>query len=479
MAHKWHPIKDLPELPELAHGELRYLAEIWHEQKDDLDQEQLRIFNEKLNREWAIETGLIERIYELDRGTTETLINRGISERWIPRQSGGGDPAKIAAILHDHENTIKGMFDFVEGTRNISVSYIKELHAALVRNQESATGVDKFGKKTEVPLLRGAFKKLPNNPKTPQGETHEYCPPEQTDSEMDNLISMHEEHIRRGISPLAEATWLHHRFVQIHPFQDGNGRVARCLATLVFIKAGWFPLVVHNEKREEYLDALEAADGGDLSPLINLFAEIQKRDFVNASGIVRKIQHDAQMESVIKSAAEKLQQQQNVNKEYENAQIVADNLAIYARGQLENACERINNECGDDEFCEVSSAKNNDSSEATIWNSVAENNGRQFGYYPNINVYAAWVCLSIQTRNHTFMIIHFHGVNREYRGIIACAFNFLTSPFDLSVKRLSEFPADKVFLINYKEPEHEIKKRFEEWLEKSLITGLRFWRDGL
>ena len=31
-----------------------------------------------------------------------------------------------------------------------------------------------------------------------------------------------------------EATWLHHRFTQIHPFQDGNGRVARALASLVF-----------------------------------------------------------------------------------------------------------------------------------------------------------------------------------------------------------------------------------------------------
>ena len=43
-----------------------------------------------------------------------------------------------------------------------------------------------------------------------------------------------------------EAAWLHHRFVQIHPFQDGNGRIARALSTLIFVKAGWFPLVVRD-----------------------------------------------------------------------------------------------------------------------------------------------------------------------------------------------------------------------------------------
>ena len=49
---------------------------------------------------------------------------------------------------------------------------------------------------------------------------------------------------RRGVPVEVEAAWLHHRFTQIHPYQDGNGRVARALASLLFIKAGWFPVVV-------------------------------------------------------------------------------------------------------------------------------------------------------------------------------------------------------------------------------------------
>ncbi len=78
----------------------------------------------------------------------------------------------------------------------------------------------------------------------PDGLIHEYCPPEQVTSEMDRLIELHREHQIGEIPPEVEAAWLHHRFTQIHPFQDGNGRIARCLASLVFIQAKWFPLVL-------------------------------------------------------------------------------------------------------------------------------------------------------------------------------------------------------------------------------------------
>jgi hypothetical protein len=41
---------------------------------------------ERLAREWSIETGQIEGVYDIDRGTTQTLIERGINADLIPRQ---------------------------------------------------------------------------------------------------------------------------------------------------------------------------------------------------------------------------------------------------------------------------------------------------------------------------------------------------------------------------------------------------------
>src|SRR5262249_27520055 len=175
-------------------------------------------------------------------------------------------------ILRDHESTIDSLFEFVKGERRLSVSYIKELHALLTRNQEYVTGIDSLGRKAERQLLKGAFKKLPNNPLRANGFVHEYCPPEHVDSEMDHLIELHHAHVNQA--PEVEAAWLHHRFTQIHPFEDGNGRVARSLATLVFLRAGWFPLVIRDiaKERAHYIDALEGADEGDISGMVQLFS---------------------------------------------------------------------------------------------------------------------------------------------------------------------------------------------------------------
>jgi len=49
---------------------------------------------------------------------------------------------------------------------------------------------------------------------------------------------------------------LHLGFVHIHPFWDGNGRVARLLANLPLLRSGHLPLIVEVERRKRYIDAL-------------------------------------------------------------------------------------------------------------------------------------------------------------------------------------------------------------------------------
>jgi len=84
-------------------------------------------------------------------------------------------------------------------------------------------------------------------------------------AEMDNLVAWHLAHMERGVSPEVEAAWLHHRFTQIHPFQDGNGRVSRALVTYVLMRADLLPLVIDRDRRTEYLDALEGLSSSTVS----------------------------------------------------------------------------------------------------------------------------------------------------------------------------------------------------------------------
>jgi Fic family protein len=54
----------------------------------------------------------------------------------------------------------------------------------------------------------------------------------------------------------------HRRLVEIHPFNDGNGRTARLLMNLVLIKGGYPPIAVRPEDRLAYLQALQESQAG-------------------------------------------------------------------------------------------------------------------------------------------------------------------------------------------------------------------------
>lgn len=289
----WKPIEDLPDdWRDLANRELESLPALWQTQRSKpRDQEAIDQFNERLNREWAIETGIIEDIYRIDCGISETLIKHGIKAGLIPHGAANLPAERIVDIISAQREALEGVFAFVKQDRELSTSFVKELHSVLTREQHTVQAKNLSGQWIEVPLIRGDWKVHSNNPTRPDGEIHLFCPPEHTASEMDRLIKMHHSH--GDVPPEVESAWLHHRFTQIHPFQDGNGRVARALATIISIKAGWFPLVIRSSERAEYIEALEQADAGQLHPLVILFARRHIESFNNASDLPYPLDLDA------------------------------------------------------------------------------------------------------------------------------------------------------------------------------------------
>ncbi len=164
--YRWRPIEDLPEdWPELAAPELPALPAAWQKYSQKLrDSDSLKHFNERLIREWAIETGIIENLYSIDRGVTQTLIEKGIEASLIPYGGADKPVERIIPILKDQQEVVEGLFDFVAERRELSTSYVKRLHQVFTRHQETVTAVDALGQVVEVALLRGEWKRLPNNP---------------------------------------------------------------------------------------------------------------------------------------------------------------------------------------------------------------------------------------------------------------------------------------------------------------------------
>lgn len=79
-------------------------------------------------------------------------------------------------------------------------------------------------------------------------------------------------------NPVLTATVIHAWLAHIHPFEDGNGRLARILANLELARSGYPPLVIRaGSDRGEYYTALAASDDGDILPLFELFEKVIRR----------------------------------------------------------------------------------------------------------------------------------------------------------------------------------------------------------
>ncbi len=87
---------------------------------------------------------------------------------------------------------------------------------------------------------------------------------------MDELIEKVAESKKH---PIETASFLHHRFVEIHPFSDGNGRVARLLTNLHLIARDYPPVVLKKEEKGKYYKSLRTADVGNLGPFANFIAK--------------------------------------------------------------------------------------------------------------------------------------------------------------------------------------------------------------
>jgi len=490
VGYRWRPVDDLPEgWQELVDADLAHLVEYWNEHREELASHGgVQDFNRRLQREWVIETGLIEGIYTLDRGTTQILIERGLHENLISESATNRDPALVSDILRDHATSLDALFDFVRRERELSTSFVKELHAELLAHQDTATARNTFGRRVEMPLTKGEYKKRPNSPIRADGLLHEYCPPEQVALQMERLVEMHVGHVLQGIPPEVEAAWLHHRFVQIHPFQDGNGRVARALATLVMIREGLLTLVVTDAMRGDYIGALEAADNGDLGPLVRLFADIQRRAIYGAIAMARNIIAEKRhLKAVVRSVADRIgRRRRQLASEWDKAKDIGITLGRAAERHLRRAeaeLETVLSPALDAkaDFWVAFSA--DDPARRSYYRYQVVETAKVLEYFANTDVFHSWAALNLQTDSRHELFVSIHGMGRDFGGLLvgsAClATRERTSDGDGTVVTKVQPVVDRPFQISYKEAVADVRQRFERWLGNAVVQGLVEWQETL
>ena len=216
----------------------------------------------------AVDTGAIEGLYETDRGFTMTIAREGLAWEQAFTDKGPATRDLIAAQLAGLELVI----DAVTGRLPITEAWIRSLHETLCAPQQTYPVWTGQGWQ-EQEFRKGAYKTNPNSPVLRDGSVHPYSPVERVPIEMHRLVEELNSPQFVSAHPVLQASYAHYALVAVHPFADGNGRVARALASLFFYKAASVPLLIFADRRAAYLDSLQAADADHHEPIVRFFLD--------------------------------------------------------------------------------------------------------------------------------------------------------------------------------------------------------------
>jgi Fic family protein len=216
------------------------------------------------SRAAAIDTGAIEGLYEVDRGFTMSVAMETATWQAAVESKGSEFRTLFEAQLKAYDYVL----DFATGNRPIAETWIRTLHEEICGSQDTYQVMTEVGPQTQ-PLPKGQYKKHPNHVRRQDGSTHAYCPVDLTPYEMQRFVSELESESFLSAHAVMQAAYSHFAFVSVHPFADGNGRVARALASAYSYRAQSVPLVILLEHRADYFGALKEADADNWQILVD------------------------------------------------------------------------------------------------------------------------------------------------------------------------------------------------------------------
>lgn len=237
------------------------------ELKEQIGEEELERGLGFVRRIAAIDTGAIEGLYEVDRGITFTvaqetaILSAEVSERY----------QDFKAYYESQLKTYDMVLDFATNSVPINEAYIRELHREICEPQKTYKArimLNETEKVIEKDLKHGQYKDEPNHVRLSNDKIHSYAPVHGTKPEMEKLIRELNTEEFQNANPVAQASYAHYAFVSIHPFSDGNGRVARALSSIFTYRSCNVPFLILVEDKLEYYNALSDSDNAKYETFI-------------------------------------------------------------------------------------------------------------------------------------------------------------------------------------------------------------------
>ena len=309
---------------------------------------------------------------------------------------------------------------------------------------------------------------------------------------MDNLLGWLPDY--QDEDPVIVASWLHHRYTQIHPYRDGNGRVARALTTLILLRADLLSLVVDRDLRTEYIKALELADQERLLTLAEIFARLERNAILQALSVDAdaEISHQRSLTSaVIEGLADKFRKRKQQRlAELREVNRVARELRAMAHEQLERSFHEIEGplkEVGEptvritDGGPDIQFRNGNNSHWYKYQVIQSAKEAGKFANFAEDHYFIRGV-IRVGTERLTF-VVSFHHVGRELTGIVqATAFSTLGS-YEVEEPEpvLERFFLCSVepFVFTHKTKVDDVADSFGKWLDAALAVAMKEYGDRL
>ncbi len=220
---------------------------------------------QKFRLDWNYHSNAIEG-NTLTLGETRAFLLEGLTAK--------GKPFKDHQDIKGHNQLIQFLEAFVRQKEVLGEAAIREMHKILLVEPYHVEARTPDGQTTRKLVKLGEYKTEPNFVQTATGEWIRYALPEDTAPKMAELVGWYRQQIEtRSEHPLLVAALFHHRFTNIHPFDDGNGRMARALMNLILMREGFPPVIIKDKQRQEYVAALRKADAGDTAELVGFLCE--------------------------------------------------------------------------------------------------------------------------------------------------------------------------------------------------------------
>ena len=220
---------------------------------------------QKLRLDWNYHSNKLEgNTYSF--GETKMLLLKGLTA--------GGKPVRDHEEISGHDEAINVIIDYIKQDQPLTEIFIRQLHKLILVRPFWADAKKSDGKPTKKLIKVGEYKTEPNHVETQTGAIFYFAEPIETPAKMQELIEwFRSETASPETNAILLAAEFHYRFVRIHPFDDGNGRLARLLMNFVLMKHGFPPVIIKNEDKDNYIAVLEQADFSILEPFTEYIAQ--------------------------------------------------------------------------------------------------------------------------------------------------------------------------------------------------------------